>query len=259
MLLDFDRILDSYYSIRSNTKNRRKLVKFEMFLFSNIGKILEDLEKRTYKHGKYSVFIIKVPKLRVIMSENMSDKIVNHLVSKYVLYPLLEPKLLNCNVASRANMGTKEGIRLLKKYINNHKDNLNNTYILKCDIRKFFYSIDHNILIEKLKPLIEDDDLLNLILEIINSTNNIENNKQLASIIDNEKRKINASNISLKDKQKRISYLDGAVYYQQNRGLTIGNMSSQILAIFYLNDLDHFIKEQLRIKEYIRYMDDFIF
>ncbi len=86
-------------------------------------------------------------------------------------------------------------------------------YILKCDISKFFASINHDILKEKLKRRIKDKDALKIIFDIID----IEEN-----------------------------------------GLSIGAMTSQILAIFYLNDMDHFIKETLKIKYFLRYQDDFL-
>ena len=80
----------------------------------------------------------------------MKDKVVNHLVAKYILYPALLPCLIPANVASRKNLGTKKGLHLAKDFHRICRIKYHTYYILKCDIRKFFASIDHNILKEKL-------------------------------------------------------------------------------------------------------------
>ena len=110
-------------------------------------------------------------------------------------------------------MGTKKGYELLNEYHRKCKIKYGDYYILKCDISKFFASINKEILKEKIIKKIKDKDAINIIFKIIDS---------------------------------------------EQEGLGIGNMTSQILAIFYLNDMDHFIKEDLKIKYYIRYQDDFI-
>lgn len=143
----------------------------------------------------------------------MQDKVINHLVARFILYPAILPCLLDVNVASRKDLGTKEGLRLYMEFHRVCKVKYNKYYILKCDVSKFFASIDHDILKDKLKRRIKDYDALKIIFDII----------------DNEK-----------------------------NGLSIGAMTSQVLAIFYLNDMDHFIKEVLKIKYYVRYQDDFL-
>ena len=117
------------------------------------------------------------------------------------------------NVASRKNKGSKEGLILAQQFHRKCKIKYGSYYILKCDISKFFSSIDQEILKQKLKRKIKDKDALDIIFKIIDSEEN---------------------------------------------GLGIGNMTSQVLAIFYLNDLDHYIKEVLKIKYYVRYQDDFL-
>lgn len=163
--------------------------------------------------GPYNIFTIYEPKERRIVSQKMKDKIVNHLISRHILYPALLPCLISTNVASRKNLGTNEGLRLAKEFHRICKVKYGEYYILKCDISKFFASIDHNILKEKLKRKIKDEDALKIVFDVIDSDDN---------------------------------------------GLSIGNMTSQVLAIFYLNDMDHFIKEKLKIRYYIRFQDDFL-
>ena len=255
-ILSIDKIMDVYKNIYLNTRHKEKLVRFELAFSSNVVSILKQLEDRTYNHSDYSVFLINMPKYRIIMSENMKDKIVNHLISKYILIPTLSPKLIDMNVATRKGMGTKMGIYYTKKYINKMKMNYDNFFVLKCDISKYFYNIDHKILLQKLSKEFNDKDILNILENIINSTDNMNINNMVDNIIKNEIRRLEDKGISdLKKKKIELSRLPR---YKEGVGLPIGNETSQILAIYYLNSLDHFIKENLGIKCFVRYMDDFL-
>jgi len=255
-IVNISYIENMYYQVRLKTKHRAKLVNFENFYMSNIMFIYITLKMKKYIHGNYNVFLVKEPKYRIIMSENIFDKVVNHLLSEYILLPLIEPKLIDMNVATRREKGLKMGLYYTKKYINSIRRDNPNFYILKCDIHKYFYSIDHNILISKLESIINDEDIINIIRSILKSTYKNNTNTQIKKLVDNESTHLkNLNNAYLR---KRFIELNSIPYYKEEKGLPIGNMTSQIFAIFYLNDLDHFIKEKLHIKYYIRYMDDFI-
>lgn len=254
-LVDISRIIDVFHTIRLNTKHKDKILVFELFFSCNIFKIYQILKNKSYFHGRYNVFLLRDPKYRIIMSEQMTDKIVNHLISKYILYPSLEPKLIPMNVATRPGMGTSKGIYYIKKYINHLKMKHDKFYILKCDISKYFYSIDHEVLFEKVKKVIHDPDVLNLLWKIICSTDEDYIYRQIQSLVSKEISRLKRKNMDL---SYRIKELESLPYYVKGKGLPIGNMTSQILAIYYLNDLDHFIKEKLHIKCYVRYMDDFV-
>lgn len=255
-LLSIDKILKIYYKIRLNTCHQQKLVRFELAFSSNITKILYLLKSRTYTHGQYSLFLISEPKYRIVMSERILDKIVNHLISKYVLIPYLIPKLVETNVATRSGKGTKAGIYYIKKYINKLKQNYDQIYVLKCDISKYFYNINHEILLQKLIKDIPDFEIIDVLKNIINSTDAKYINNQIDNLIVKEKEKLRQKSIpDIFCKFQELNYLPR---YKKGKGLPIGNETSQILAIYYLNELDHFIKEKLQIKYYIRYMDDFI-
>lgn len=250
---------DIYNIIKKNTRNKDKLFKFECCKNVNLYNIYNSLVNNTFVHGKYNIFLIYEPKARIIMSENMSDRIVNYYVAEKILRPLLEPKLIDTNVATRHGKGSLYGIIKLKKYINHMKLKYNNFYVLKCDIKKYFYSIDHNILINKLNKIIKDKNKLNLIINIINSTNYNYINNSIDKLIYKEINYIKNNNkLKDKDKKSRIKELESIPKYTKGKGLPIGNVTSQVLAVFYLNDLDHYIKEKLSIKCYIRYMDDFL-
>lgn len=132
------KVIQTIYSsrVRVNTKNKLKLEKFENNYVSNMIYIKQILEERNYKPGRYNIFLIKEPKLRVIMSQNIIDKLINHVVTQYFLINIFESTLIEENVATRKNKGTKYGIFLLKKYLNEVKDK--NFYVLKFDISKYF-------------------------------------------------------------------------------------------------------------------------
>ena len=214
------------------------------------------LKYKKYEHSHYNVFLVHEPKYRIIMSEMMSDKIINHLVSHYVLDPGITPHLIPQNVATRKGMGTKEGIRYVKKYINKLKINHDKVYVLKCDIKKYFYSIDHELILEKISRFVTDPDIYKLIKNIIESTDNKYVNESIKKVVDKEIKRIKEMNIL--DKEAKIAELKSIPLYAKGKGLPIGNMTSQLLAIYFLNDLDHYIKEKLYCKYYVRYMDDFV-
>ncbi len=255
-LVDIDKIRDMYKIIRTKTKNRGKLHKFELFYSSNIISILTSLKNKNYKHSNYNIFLVSEPKYRIIMSEIMSDKVVNHLISNYVLAPGIFPHLIEQNVATRENKGTKEGIRYVKKYINKLKMNHDKVYVLKCDIKKYFYSIDHELILSKISRFIKDPEIYKIVKNIIESTNEEYINKHIEKVVNKEIERLNKLNTL--DKDLKIAELKRIPTYKKNKGLPIGNMTSQLLAVYFLNDLDHYIKEQLHCKYYIRYMDDFI-
>ena len=234
--------------VKRTTKNKKKVLSFDNYYMENIFLIKENLTKELYNPGIYNIFFVSEPKIRVVMSQDMYDKIINHLVSYYILKPVILPCLIDQNVATREDKGTDYGIKLMKKYLNQIKFESNQFYILKFDISKYFYNINHDVLKCLLQKKIKDKKALNIIFKIIDSTNETYINEKISKLIEYYRKGTN--------NQKVIAELEKIPFYKSRKGLPIGNMTSQILAIFYLNDLDHFIKEKLKIKYYIRYMDD---
>ncbi len=212
-IYELKNIQDAFNEVCQNTKNKRKVLNFKAYKSTYIARIYNILNSKSYIPGPCNVFTIYEPKKRRIISQNMQDKVVNHLVARHILYPAILPCLLDVNVASRKGLGTSEGIRLANEFHRKSKIKYNTYYILKCDISKFFASIDHDILKKKLRKRIKDKDALKIVFDIIDS---------------------------------------------EKKGLSIGAMTSQVLAIFFLNDMDHFIKETLHIQMYVRYQDDFL-
>lgn len=223
--------------ISKNIKNKKKLYNFEVNKMQNVTNILKMLEHGEIGHKKYNIFLIYEPKCRLVMSLSVSDKIINHFITRYSLEKNLNKYLDPRNVATRKNMGTDYGIKLVRKYLNKLKKDNEMFYILKIDISKYFYSIDHDVLRSELKDKLDDYEF-DLIDKIIKTTNASYVNKEILQ------------NITKKS-------LDLPLYYY-NKGLPIGNMTSQFLSIFYLHRLDHYIVHDLKLKYYVRYMDDFI-
>lgn len=248
-ITDIDVIMDMYDKvIHKNMKNKRKLEYFDNYYCENLKAIKEELMTKQYEPKKYNIFLIREPKYRIIMGQNVPDKIVNHLVAKYFLVPYFEKDFITTNVATRKGMGTHYGLKLFKQYYNNMKINHNKFYVLKFDIKKYFYSLDHNIIKELIRRKIKDRDVINLIDKIIDSTDKEYVNIKINKLKENRMKKIQDSN-TLKQIQEIPTY-------EQGKGFPIGNMTSQFFGIMYLNELDHYIKEVLGIKYYERYMDD---
>lgn len=206
-----ENIITVFNEVCKNTNNSKKIQNYKQYKSIYISRIYNVLNNKKYEVGKYNIFTIYEPKARRIVSLSLQDKVINHLVARYILYPSVMLCLIDQNVASRKNKGTKRGLEYEKIYDRRCKIKFKDYYILKFDVSKFFASIDQKILKEKIKKKIKDKDAIEILFKIIDS---------------------------------------------EKQGLGIGSMTSQFLAIFYLNDLDHFIKEKLKIKYYIRYQDD---
>lgn len=239
--LSFNNLLNCYKIIKKTCKNKKAINKFELNLNTNIYNIYTSLYNKTYIPYKYTIFMIFEPKPRIVMSQCITDKIVNHFVSKYYLLPYLESNLIDSNVATRVNKGTSYAKKLMVKYINNLRmiDKYKDIYVLKIDISKYFYNIDHNILVEFLKKDITDENVINLIKIILNESNKTYVNETIERL----------------NKENNVKM----PIYNYDIGLGFGAMTAQFFAIYFLNNLDHYIKEKLKCRYYIRYMDDFVF
>jgi len=175
------------------------------------------LKAKTYKYSNYKSFYIQDPKLRRIHKASVKDRVLHHAVFR-ILYPIFDPTFISDSYSCRIKKGTHRAVNRLQKFARKvNKNNTGNCYILKCDVKKFFDSIDHGILISLIQNKIKDENLIWLIKEIIKSFST-----------------------------------------SLNKGLPLGNITSQLFANICLNELDRFIKHKLKIKYYIRYCDDFV-
>ncbi len=255
--LTYSNLLKIYKEVRTTCKSETKLFYFTQNLHTNIYEILKKMYDQKYNFKNYHIFLICEPKYRIIMSEDIDDKIVNHFVALNYLLPVLDKTLINANVATRKNKGAKLAYQLFEKYLNSIGIN-NKIYVLKMDISKYFYSINHEILMQKLEKKIKDKNVLTIVKQIISSTNKEYVNMTIKRLKENELRKIQISKMNDRDKELRKKAIESIPYYEKGKGLSIGNVCSQILAVFYLNDVDRYIKEELKCKYYVRYMDDLV-
>ena len=234
--LNVSNLLNIYENeISKNVKNKKKLYDFEINKMQYIEDIIKMLKNGLVGHKHYNIFLIYEPKCRLVMSLSVKDKVINHFVTRYVLEKKLIKYLNDRNVATRKGMGTDYAIKLVIRYMNKLKQKYDNFYVLKMDISKYFYSIDHEVL-KKIMADKLDTYEYDIISKIIDSTNKNYINETINKVKKN-------NDIPL---------------YEYNKGLPIGNMTSQFLSIYYLYKLDHFIVNDLHLKYYVRYMDDFI-
>lgn len=256
-ICDLNNIMSMSHKVCINTKNKNKVDKYELYLTEHLIDIKNLLSNKTYKIGKYNIFLIREPKLRLIMSQSIADKVVNHLVAKYFLVDVFDKSFIDSSIATRKGKGTHYGMMLLKKYINEMKKKYDNIYVLKFDIKKYFYNIDHEIVKKIISTKIKDKNAISLINKIIDSTDEEYVNDNIVRLKNNEINRIKQNiNINEVEKNRMIEEINSIPLYEKGKGCPIGNYTSQTIAIMYLSELDHFIKEKLHIKAYIRYMDD---
>ena len=168
--LTFENLLNTYYLVKKISKNKNKIKNYDLNLYANIYTLLNKLKKNTYMMMPYSIFIINKNKKRIVMANEVVDKIVHHFVMKYYLIPLLDKKLINQNVANRCNMGINYLSKLMYDYLNILNRKKKDIYALKLDIYNYFYCIDKRILLDKLSCDIHDKSIINLIRIILSET-----------------------------------------------------------------------------------------
>jgi retron-type reverse transcriptase len=199
----------------------------------HINKLKKMLLNQTYKHGKYFTFTVFDPKKRTILAANLTDRVLHHAVYD-VLAPLIDTKFIFHSYACRLNKGQHKAIDQAQKWCRNSK------YYIHLDVKKFFASINREKLIAIIKNTITDQRIIQLIEEIIHSS--IKHNFYKA--------------------HQQLNLFEEPVqsndFPTENKGIPIGNLTSQLFANWYLNELDQFVKHELKLPKYIRYMDDFV-
>lgn len=215
----FDKIIsleNLYFAWREFRKGKRKKLdvqEFEYNLKDNILRLYQELKDKTYKHSNYISFYINDPKLRKIHKACVKDRVLHHAIFR-ILYPIFDKSFIFDSYSCRLGKGTHRAVRRLQEFTRKvSKNNSRNCFVLKCDIRKFFESIDQDILLDLIKCKAGSNDAIWLTTEVVRSF---------------------------------------------SKGLPLGNITSQLFANIYLNELDRFIKHELKVKYYIRYCDDFV-
>ena len=245
-LYDIDNIIKMTDKVLSKVKNKGRREKFHLYYSEHIINIKNRLESKNINLGKYNIFLITYPKCRVIMSQSIEDKIINHLIAEYLLVRVFENRYVDSMCATRVGKGSGYATKLMKKYLNEIKLKHKNFYILKMDIKKYFYNIDHNILKRILKDNIKDKDALNILFKVIDSTNEKYINDRIVKLKDRRITKLS--------NDKLINETMNVPLYEYDKGCGIGDQTSQVFGLIYLNEICHYIKEELHIKYFINYM-----
>ncbi len=225
-IIDFENILLAARKAQKGKRFRDNVLEFNYNLESELIKIQRELTEKSYQPGIYKTFYIKEPKTRMISAAPYPDRVVHHALCN-IIVPIIEPTFIGDSYANRVGFGTHKALNRFIKFARSSR------YVLQCDIKKYFPSIDHQILKSLLHRKIKCRDTLWLIDTIIDNSN-----EQLASVEYFEEDNLFAP-------------------LQRRRGLPIGNLTSQFFANVYLNGFDHFVKEELKARKYLRYVDDF--
>lgn len=168
-LIILENLFLSWREFKKGKIKRKDVLEFEFNLEDNIFQLYQELNAKTYKHSKYSSFYVQDPKLRHIHKADIRDRIVHHLISKY-LNRIYDKTFIFDSYSCRLNKGTHKAVNRIRQLsLKQGENNKINFYCLKCDIKRFFDSIDHDILIVILKRKIKDKDILSLITEVISS------------------------------------------------------------------------------------------
>ncbi|MEK7625525.1 MAG: reverse transcriptase/maturase family protein [Patescibacteria group bacterium] len=199
---------------------RVDVIKFSRSLMDNIVELNQSLVNKTYQHGGYESFYINDPKRRHIHKASVRDRLLHHAIYR-ILYPFFDKTFIADSYSCRNEKGTHRAInRFRGLFYRVSKNHTRTCWVLKCDIRKFFASIDHDILFGILKEYIFDKDILWLLKNIIESFHTDSNS---------------------------------------GVGLPLGNLTSQLFANVYMNKFDQWVKHNLKSHYYVRYADDFVF
>ena len=224
-IISLENIFCAWREFQKDKRNRVDVKEFEADAEKNIFELYDGLEKGTYRHGSYKAFWVRDPKLRLIHKASVRDRLLHHAIFR-ILYPIFNKSWIFDSFSSREYKGTHAAMKRFRDFAwRISKNNTRPVWVLKIDIRKYFDSIDHEILLALLSvalphetSIMKDDDRLFDLLK-----NNVHSYSTLPS-----------------------------------KGIPLGNLTSQLFANVYLNPLDQYIKRRLAVPYYIRYADDII-
>ncbi|NLN18127.1 MAG: RNA-dependent DNA polymerase [Firmicutes bacterium] len=216
---DFESLYNAYLRARRCKRYRAEVLRFSARLEEELITLQNELIHHTFKPGRHREFWIHDPKTRLIMAPPFRDRVVHHALVA-VIEPLFERKFITDSYACRVGKGTHAGADRVTEFLKLAQRQWKRVYCLKADVSQYFPSIHHGILKHLVRRTIACSSTLWLIDTIIDSTDD-----------------------------------EGD---PNPRGLPVGNLTSQLFANVYLNELDQFVKHTLRMRYYVRYMDDFV-
>ncbi|MFZ5364128.1 MAG: reverse transcriptase domain-containing protein [Patescibacteria group bacterium] len=220
MFISLENLFSAWDEFKKDKRNKSDVMEFERHLENNLFKLFEDLSKKIYFHQPYETFHIYDPKFRVINKATVRDRVIHHLVFKY-LEKIFEPHFIFHSYSCRKGKGTHLAVQNLNRALRAATKNYTKpVWALKVDIKKFFDSIDQEVLLQLLKRRVKNQEMFWLLEKIVRSFSSP---------------------------------------LGRGKGVPIGNLTSQIFASIYLSELDYFAKFILKERYYFRYADDFIF
>ncbi len=225
-IIDFGNLLLAAQKAQRGKRYRQNVLYFNSRLDEELLRLQEELEAKTYRPGEYKTFQIVEPKKRMISAAPYRDRVAHHALCN-VIAPIFERGFIADSYANRKGYGTHRALRRFTEFARSSR------YVLQCDIRQYFPSIDHRILKSVIRRKIKCAETLWLIDTIIDASN---------------------------EQDEAVNYFPGDELWtphERRRGLPIGNLTSQFFANVYLDGLDHFVKQELRLEKYLRYVDDF--
>jgi retron-type reverse transcriptase len=226
-LTAWQNLLESAHAAARGKRRRPDVARFLFRLEPNVCALQRALLDGSWRPGPYRAFWIHDPKPRLISAAPFADRVVHHALTR-TLESVFEPRFTDASFASRTGFGQHRALEQARAACEKFP------YVLKCDIRKYFPSIDHLLLKELLERAIKCRPTLNLAAQIIDGGN---------------------------PQEESVAYFPGDTLFtpfERRRGLPIGNQTSQFLSNVYLNPLDHFVLRELRPGLYLRYVDDFV-
>jgi len=216
-IISLENLFLAWWEFKKGKSSKEDVQMFEFHLEDNLFELRQELEDKTYNHSIYTPFYITDPKLRHIHKASVRDRVLHHSVFR-ILYPIFDKSFIHHSYSCRIDKGTHKAVSDLESRVRKlSKNYTKNVFALKCDISKYYDSIDQERLMGLINAKVDDQDTLWLIERIIQSFSK-----------------------------------------QPRKGIPLGNVTSQLFANVYLNELDQFVKHKLKIKHYFRYCDDFI-
>lgn len=240
----FENLHKAYLACRKGKTNKLNHLKFFVNLEQELLKLETELKNRTYRPGSSIAFVVTKPKVREIFAAEFRDRVVHHLLCAY-LEPKFERIFIHDSYACRKGKGTHRAVMRLQYFLWHQRRMARErpVYYLKMDVMSFFTSIDQKILFDLICKKVKRQEIRWLAKIIIfhdcvrDSMPIIQSRPELFAML---------------PRKKSLFFTPPGV------GLPIGNLTSQFFANVYLNELDQFIKHKLKVKFYIRYVDDLV-
>lgn len=228
-LYSWENLREAHRKAARGKRGKSPAASFELRLADNLLELEQELRAQTYRPGAYHSFYIHEPKRRLISAAPFRDRIVHHALCN-VIEPPFERSFVFDSYANRVGKGTHRALDRAQQFARRYP------YVLQCDLKQFFPSIDHAVLRDILARKIRDERVLWLCDRIL------------------------ASGVGVLSEEYAMVYFPGDNLFAVNRprGLPIGNLTSQFWANCLLNPFDHFVKRELRCKAYVRYVDDLL-